>query len=216
MKSTRKECKLQFADLLLDPELMKRGWGRNLDYVGGNPHGCPRDQRGGIKQEYRAPDVAGGQSGMKQEYRHDGALDVAAVGEGEGEAAAVAVEEGPEGASHPAEKKQKKKQGPKKHIVDPIPSLFQRSEASEANRAARRDNMKLKLLQTSSDLPQFEPDGQDLEFERLYILAPSMTTKNQKYPMAVTDLADLRPESIQAMKEGRLPDKPSTAAAGIR
>ena len=24
MKATRKECKLQFADLLLDPELMKR------------------------------------------------------------------------------------------------------------------------------------------------------------------------------------------------
>ena len=83
MKATRKECKLQFADLLLDPELMKRGWGR----------------RGGIKQEYRAPDVAGGQRGMKQEYRHDGAPDVAAV-EGEGEAAAV--EEGPEGASYPA------------------------------------------------------------------------------------------------------------------
>ena len=101
MKATRKECKLQFADLLLGPKLTKRGWGCSLDYVGGNPHGCPGVQRG-IKQEYRpdgAPDVAGGQRGTKQEYRHDGAPDVAAV-EGEGEAAAV--EEGPEGASYPA------------------------------------------------------------------------------------------------------------------
>ena len=75
--------------------------------------------------------------------------------------------------------------------------------------------MKLKLLQQSA-LVQFEPDGQDKEFERLYILAPSMTTKNKKFTMAQNDLTDLRPESIQAMKEGRLPDKPSTAAAGIR
>ena len=211
MKATRKECKLQFADLLLDPKLMKSSWGRSLDYAGGNPHGCPGDQRGGIKQEYRAPDVAGGQSGMKQEYRHDRAPDVAAV-EGEGEAAPAApVEEGPEGASHPAEgrvkKKQKKKQGPNKLNVDPVPTVIQR-EASEANRTARRDKMILKLLQIVSDLPQFEPDAQDQEFERLYILAPSMTTKNSKYSMAVTDLADLRPESIQAMKEGRLPPKP--------
>ena len=82
MKSTRKECKLQFADLLLDRKLSKRGWGVPQDYEGGNPHGCPGVQRG-----------------IKQEYRHDGAPDVAAV-EGEGEAAAV--EEGPEGASYPA------------------------------------------------------------------------------------------------------------------
>ena len=224
MKSTRKECKLQFADLLLDRKLSKRGWGVPQDYEGGNPHGCPGVQRGikqeyrpdgapdvdqrGMKQEYRpdgAPDVD--QRGMKQEYRLDRAPDVVAAVDGEGEAAAAA----PEGASHLAEgsvkKKQKKKQGPKKLNFDPVPSVFQR-EASEANRAARRNTMKLKLCQISSDLPQFKPDAQDKEFEQLYIVAPSMTTRNKKFRMAVTDLADLRPESIQAMKEGRLPDKP--------
>ena len=206
VKTTKKQCKLQFAHLLLDPQ-GKRGWGGNLDYAGGNPYGCPGTQRG--RKDKYSVDEAPGAAAVEGEAAavEEVLVDISHLAERpggktqnreEGEDEAAAVEEGPA--------KRRVGPGPKTQKNHPVPSVVQ-SDASEANRAERRNTMKLKLLQ-QSDLVQFEPDDQDKEFERVYILAPSMTSRNRKFPLAQTNLIDIRPESIQAMKDGRIPAHP--------
>ena len=186
------QCNLLHEDLLFNT-VGKRCWGNVPDYWGGNPHGCPTDMKSSQFQATGAdlppivppepivpsPTVS---TSANAEANHQAGVTRQMVRE---------------------RNKRERKRSKQSKKEDPLESLIETADVA-TNSSYRRESMAKELESPPTD-SGFEPDEQDLEFENIFVKAPSMT-ESKKYQRARADLSELRPESLEAMQKGQLPD----------
>ena len=182
-------CCLLDEDLLMVPT-GKRGWGNLADYLGGNPHGCPTDMKLSQFQsaEVDLPDLV-------VEDPLEPAIEVVpAPTDHQQRVTRQTIRE---------RKKRERKKSKQSEKEVPLPSLIETAGIAE-NSSQRRITMAVQLDSPPTET-SFEPDVQDLDFENRFIKAPCMTG-SKKFQRARADLTELRPESLEAMQKGQLPD----------
>ena len=208
-------CQLLYSDLLMLPK-GKRAWGKNTDYKGGNPSGCPPSQLSPAKR-FRTVEVKKAETMpigtvsrparpadiVKQPKNLDSDSDNPDNPDNPDDSDNSNPDENDQDILNRLSEQASNERANRQKAHKPLPT-FQSDEMIEMNRDQRRQTMEERLL-GPSDLSVFVPNEADLAFERKHILAPSMCHKNRKFPMAQADLTHLRPESLAAMRNGELP-----------
>ena len=193
-RNKRGDCVLLDEALLLEP-IGKRGWGNLPDYDGGNPHGCPTDMK-----QVRYRPAAADLPPVEIEVIPTASSEEDDPEEVPGQPGQRVTRQMSRDRKRKERKKKKKKQTSRE---DPLPSLIDTSTVAQ-NAKNRRVTMADQLESLPTDT-RFMPDVQDLDFERQFIKAPCMTAC-RKFQRARADLSQLRPESLEAIQKGQLPD----------